>query len=75
MKSNSEVFERFPEFKNIMENQKGKKFWVLKTDNHWSSSGIGGEHNHYKGCAMGKNIRKPFPQSEHKSKGTLDLVH
>ena len=24
---------------------------------------------------MGKNIRKPFTQSEHKSKGTLDLVH
>ena len=24
---------------------------------------------------MGKNIRRPFPQSEHKSKGTLDLVH
>ena len=24
---------------------------------------------------MGKNIRKPFPQSEHKSKGALDLVH
>ena len=33
------------------------------------------KHNHCKGCAMGKNIRKPFPQSEHKSKGTLDLVH
>ena len=24
---------------------------------------------------MGKNIRKPFPQSEHKSKEPLDLVH
>ena len=24
---------------------------------------------------MGKNIRKPFPQSDHKSKATLDLVH
>ena len=24
---------------------------------------------------MGKNIRKPFPQSEHKSKELLDLVH
>ena len=33
------------------------------------------KHNHCKGCALGKNIRKPFPQSEHKSKGTLDLVH
>ena len=33
------------------------------------------KHNHCKGCALGKNIRRPFPQSEHKSKGTLDLVH
>ena len=24
---------------------------------------------------MGKNIRNPFPQSEHKSKEPLDLVH
>ena len=24
---------------------------------------------------MGKNIRKPFPQSEHKPKGILNLVH
>ena len=24
---------------------------------------------------MGKNIRKPFPQSDHKSKEPLDLVH
>ena len=24
---------------------------------------------------MGKNVRKPFPQSEHKSKDPLDLVH
>ena len=24
---------------------------------------------------MGKNIRMPFPQSEHKSKDPLDLVH
>ena len=24
---------------------------------------------------MGKNIRKPFPQSEHKSKEYLDFVH
>ena len=33
------------------------------------------KHNHCKGCALGKNIRKPFPQSEHKSKEPLDLVH
>ena len=32
-------------------------------------------HNHYKGCALGKNIRRPFPQSENKSKDPLDLVH
>ena len=24
---------------------------------------------------MGKNIKKPFPQSEHKSKEPLELVH
>ena len=33
------------------------------------------KHNHCKGCSLGKNIRKPFPQSEHKSKDPLDLVH
>ena len=32
-------------------------------------------HNHCKCCALGKNNRKPFPQSEHKSKEPLDLVH
>ena len=33
------------------------------------------KHNHCKGCVLGKNIMKPFPQSEHKSKGTLDSMH
>ena len=33
------------------------------------------KHNHCNDCALGKNIRKPFPQSEHKSKEPLDLVH
>ena len=33
------------------------------------------KHNHCNGCALGMNIRKPFPQSEHKSKEPLDLVH
>ena len=33
------------------------------------------KHNHCKDCALEKNISRPFPQSEHKSKGTLDLVH
>ena len=33
------------------------------------------KHNHCKGCALGKSIMKPFPQSEHKSKELLDLVH
>ena len=32
-------------------------------------------HNHCKSSALGKNIRKPFPQSEQKYKGILDLVH
>ena len=33
------------------------------------------KHNNCKGCALGKNIKKPFPQNEHKSKDPLDLVH
>ena len=33
------------------------------------------KHNHCKGCVLRKNIRNPFPQSEHKSKDPLDLVH
>ena len=33
------------------------------------------KHNHCKGCALGENIKRPFPHSEHKSKGILDLVH
>ena len=33
------------------------------------------KHNRCKGCALGKNIMNPFPQSEHKSKEPLDLVH
>ena len=33
------------------------------------------KHKHYKGCALGKNTGKPFPQSEHKSKEPLDFVH
>ena len=28
-----------------------------------------------KGCAKGKNIKNPFPKSETKSKGTLELIH
>ena len=28
-----------------------------------------------KGCAKGKNIKNPFPKSETKTKGTLDLIH
>ena len=27
-----------------------------------------------KGCALGKNIKKPFPRSENISKGILDLM-
>jgi hypothetical protein len=28
-----------------------------------------------KGCALGKNIKKPFPRSNNKSKEILDLIH
>jgi hypothetical protein len=29
----------------------------------------------YKGCALGKNIKKPFPRNNNKSKEILDLIH
>jgi hypothetical protein len=29
----------------------------------------------YKGCALGKNIKKPFPSSNNRSKEILDLIH
>jgi hypothetical protein len=29
----------------------------------------------YKGCALGKNIKKPFPSNNNKSKEILDLIH
>eukprot|EP00253_Pinus_taeda_P005063 PITA_05063 len=29
----------------------------------------------YKGCALGKNVKKPFPSNESRSKEILDLVH
>jgi transposase InsO family protein len=32
-------------------------------------------HDPCKGCALGKYVRKPFPFSEHRSKGVLDLIH
>ena len=28
-----------------------------------------------KGCAQGKNVKKPFPSSDNKSKGALDIIH
>ena len=28
-----------------------------------------------KGCARGKNIKNPFPKSENKTKGMLELIH
>jgi hypothetical protein len=28
-----------------------------------------------RGCALGKNIKKPFPSSENRSKEILDLIH
>ena len=33
MKAKLEVFERCREFKTLVENQTGKKIWVLRTDN------------------------------------------
>ena len=33
LKAKSEVFERFLEFKTLVENQTGKKIQVLRTDN------------------------------------------
>ena len=29
----------------------------------------------FKGCARGKNIKNPFPKSETKTKGTLEIIH
>jgi transposase InsO family protein len=29
----------------------------------------------YKGCAQGKNVKKPFPGSDSKAKGALDIIH
>ena len=28
-----------------------------------------------KGCAQGKNTKKPYPNSESKEKGILDIIH
>jgi hypothetical protein len=28
-----------------------------------------------KGCAKGKNVRKPVPSSDSKSKGILEMIH
>jgi hypothetical protein len=28
-----------------------------------------------KGCALGKNIKKPFPSNNNRSKEILDLIH
>jgi hypothetical protein len=32
-------------------------------------------HEVYKGCALGKYVRAPFPKSDHRSKSILDLIH
>jgi hypothetical protein len=32
-------------------------------------------HDPCKGCALGKYVWTPFPSSEHRSKGVLDLIH
>lgn len=28
-----------------------------------------------RGCALGKNVKKPFPNSDNRAKGILDLIH
>ena len=28
-----------------------------------------------KGCAQGKNIKNPYPNSDNKAKGILDIIH
>ena len=28
-----------------------------------------------RGCALGKNVKKPFPNSDNQVKGILDLIH
>ena len=33
------------------------------------------KHGVCKGCAQGKNMKKPFPSSESKVKGILDIIH
>ena len=30
---------------------------------------------HPRGCVRGKNMKNPFPKSEPKTKGTLELIH
>ena len=43
LKTKSEVFERFQEFKTLVENQTGKNIWVLRTNNggeYTSNEGI-----------------------------------
>ena len=36
---------------------------------------ISGTNRFYKGCAKGKNTNKPFPSSESKAKGILQIIH
>jgi hypothetical protein len=36
---------------------------------------IAKRHDPCKGFALGKYAQKPFPSSEHRSKGVLDLIH
>ena len=33
------------------------------------------KHGVCKGCAQGKNVKKPFPSSDSKAKGILDIIH
>jgi transposase InsO family protein len=142
LKAKDEVFDRFQEFRALVENQTGRKIWVLRSKNrgeytskdfvdYCATVGIKKEltvpynpqqngvvkrknrivvaaaraiihdqglplflwakgsrivvyiqnrftierHDPCKVCAMGKYAWRPFPQSEHRSKGVLDLIH
>jgi hypothetical protein len=41
----------------------------------WLPKFITERHDPCKGCTMGKYARRPFPPSEHRTKGVLDLIH
>lgn len=55
-------------------------YWIQYTTNvEKTTTGTPNLNSNYigicKGCVLGKNLKKPFPLSEHKSKSVLELVH